>query len=125
MTDYAVDRASAYIHRSRGAHAAFSLYYHLVWGVRARRPVLVGAVATALHECLLRVGEGHGINLLAFHIEPDHVHLLLSLRPTLAVAEAVKRLKGASSRQLARPSRSCWRCQGTPVEHRLVRAQPR
>jgi putative transposase len=100
MTDYAVDRASAYVDRSRGAYAAFSLHYHLVWSVRARQPVLVGAVATTLHDCLLRAGEEPEINLLAFHIEPDHVHLLFSLSPAMAVADAVKRLKGASSRHL-------------------------
>jgi REP element-mobilizing transposase RayT len=54
----------------------------------------------ALHDCLPRAGEQPGLNLLAFHIEPDHVHLLFNQRSTLAVAAAVKRLQGASSRHL-------------------------
>jgi putative transposase len=116
MTGHAVDRARAYVERSRGAHAAYSLHYHLVWSTRARRPVLVDAVATALHDCLLRAGEQPDLHLLAFHVEPDHVHLLFSPRPTLAVAEAVTRLKGASSRHrrqvcpelLALPGDALW-----------------
>jgi putative transposase len=100
MTDYAVDRHSAYVERTLGAHAAYSLHYHAVWSVRARRPLLQRAVAEALRDCLLRVGDEAGISILAFHIEVDHVHLLFSLEPSQAVASAVKRLKGTTSREL-------------------------
>jgi putative transposase len=71
-----------------------------VWSVRARRPLLTGAVADALGRELLAIGEDAGIAILALHVEPEHVHLLFSLTPALAVAEAVKRLKGASARRL-------------------------
>ena len=100
MTDHAVDRHSAYVERTLGAHAAYSLHYHAVWSVRARRPLLQHAVARALHGCLLHIGDEASISILAFHIEPDHVHVLFSLEPSQAVASAVKRLKGASSRHL-------------------------
>ncbi len=100
MTSYAVDHHRAYLEWSLGAHAAYTLHYHLVWSVRARRPLLHGAVATALRDHLLDASAQAGITLLAFHIAPEHVHVLLSLRPDMAVATAVQRLKGASSRRL-------------------------
>ena len=102
MVDHAVDRLSAYVERTLGAHAAYALHYHAVWSVRARRPLLQQAVAQELHECLLALAGGAGARLLAFHIEPDHVHVLFSLAPTQAVATAIKRLKGGSARQLRR-----------------------
>ena len=100
MTSHAADHHRAYLERSLGAHAAYTLHYHLVWSVRARRPLLQGAVVSALRDHLLETSARADINLLAFHIEPEHVHALLSLRPDMAVAAAVQRLKGASSRQL-------------------------
>jgi putative transposase len=100
MTSHAADHHRVYLERSLGAHAAYTLHYHLVWSVRARRPLLTDAVALALCDLLLRTGEQVDINILAFHIEPEHVHVLLSLRPDMAMASAVHRLKGASSRHL-------------------------
>src|SRR5579864_9466584 len=100
MTSHAADHHRAYLERSLGAHAAYTLHYHLVWRVRARRPLLRDEVAVALRDHLLATSADAGINLLAFHIEPEHVHVLLSLQPAMAVASAVHRLKGASSRHL-------------------------
>src|SRR5579885_1996445 len=100
MTSHAADNHRAYLERSLGAHAAYTLHYHLVWSVRARRPLLQGAVASALGDHLLETSARADITLLAVHIEPEHVHALLSLRPEIAVASAVQRLKGASSRRL-------------------------
>jgi putative transposase len=100
LTDHAVDRLSAYVERTLGAHAAYSLHNHAVWSVRARRPLLQDAVARALHDCLLSIAEQARVSLLAFHVEPDHVHVLFSLAPTQAVASAIKQLKGASARHL-------------------------
>ena len=100
MVSHASDRHRAYLERSLGAHAAYTLHYPLVGSVRARRPLLVGDIALALRDLLLRVGEQSKINLLALHIEREHVHLLFSLRPEMAVAMAVKHLKGVSSRHL-------------------------
>ena len=100
MTSHAADQHRAYLERSLGAHAAYTLHYHLVWSVRARRPLLQDAVARALRDYLLETSARADIHLLAVHIEPEHVHVLLSLRPDLAVASAVQRLKGASSRHL-------------------------
>ena len=100
MTSHAADQHRAYLERSLGAHAAYTLHYHQVWSVRARRPLLQDAVASALRDHLLETSARADIHLLAFHIEPEHVHVLLSLRPEMAVASAVQRLKGASSRHL-------------------------
>jgi putative transposase len=97
MAEFADDRHRAYLARTFGAHAAYTLHYHLVWSVKGRRPALDGAVAEALRDELLRIAERAGITILALHIEPEHLHALLSLRPDMAVATAVGRLKGASA----------------------------
>ena len=55
-------------------------------------------MARTLQDHLLETSARADLHLLALHIEPEHV--LLSLRPEMAVASAVQRLKGASSRHL-------------------------
>jgi putative transposase len=97
MADYADDRHRAYLERTFGAHGAYTLHYHLVWSVKGRKALLRGAVAAALRDELLQIAERAGITILTLHVEPEHLHVLLSLRPDMAVATAVGRLKGASA----------------------------
>src|SRR5712692_8607050 len=97
MAEYADDRHRAYLERTFSAHAAYTLHYHLVWSVKARQALLHGTVAEALRDELLAIAERAGITVLALHVEPEHLHVLLSLRPDMAVATAVGRLKGASA----------------------------
>ncbi len=39
-----------------------------------------------------------GIDILAIESDGDHIHLMISYAPTIALSEIVRRLKGASSR---------------------------
>jgi putative transposase len=73
------------------------LHYHLTWATKRRLP-LIGSeeeaiVAESLRMTMSRMKIiGHAIGMVE-----DHVHLALSIPPTVAVADAVGRLKGASS----------------------------
>ena len=91
MTDYAVPTHRSYLERTLGAHAAYTLHYHLVWSVKGRRRLLVGAVASTLCAELLRAAEDAGVTLLTVHVEPEHVHVIMSLRPDMAVSSMVPR----------------------------------
>jgi putative transposase len=54
-----------------------------------------------LFEQILRtVAARHNITLIEIAIMPDHVHLVVSLPPTMSVSKAFNLLKGASSREL-------------------------
>lgn len=65
MASYAADRYRAYLERSLGAHAAYTLHYHLVWSVKARRPLLQPDVAHTLLDHLLGTSEATAIHILA------------------------------------------------------------
>ena len=74
-----------------------SLHYHIVFGTKARRPLIRPEWRGRLHEYLggtLRGlgGVGETVGGVA-----DHVHLLVSLKTTDAPAELVRELKKASS----------------------------
>lgn len=81
-------------------------YYHIVWATRNREPLIQLSFEPALYAYLVNKGRELGIITYAINGWVDHVHLVVSIPPKLSVAEAVKRLKGASSfyvNQVLRP----------------------
>ena len=74
--------------------------YHMVWRPVYRRDVRKEPVKTTLENLLHSIAHQHGMAVLAVDVQPDHVHLFVSMPPTISIADAVKRFKGLSARQL-------------------------
>jgi putative transposase len=72
------------------------LHYLVRWATRARKPVLKPRHAAKLTELLPRLCEDRHVTLVELATGPDHVHLLLALRPAQSVASVVRDLKGRS-----------------------------
>jgi REP element-mobilizing transposase RayT len=75
----------------------WQLYYHLVWTTRNRAPLVTPELEPQLHGYL----RGKGLDLEgivhAVGGVQDHVHVVASIPPRVAVAAFVGKLKGASS----------------------------
>ena len=78
-------------------HAQYDINYHLVWCPKYRRPVLAGAVGKRLTELIPQITDELGGSLLELVVRPDHVHLFASFPPTIAIAQIMFRLKGATA----------------------------
>lgn len=76
------------------AHSVYDLKYHLVWITKYRKPVLKGEVALRLRELIRQTCATLDVQIEKGHVAPDHIHLLVSVPPHLAVSELVQRLKG-------------------------------
>lgn len=87
----------SYLKCRKSATCAYRLDYHLVIATKFRRSLLEGEVARVLVEAVMECCERHGYKLLGLAVVPDHVHLLVSLRPTDRPCDAVGRIKGFSS----------------------------
>jgi putative transposase len=74
--------------------------YHVIWCPKDRRDVLVGDVASALGGMLDAICQENSWPVIAKQIEPDYIHLFLTIPPAIAVADAVKILKGTTARKL-------------------------
>lgn len=85
---------------NRTRHAVYNINYHLVFCPKYRRPVLAGEVGKRLAELLPLEVERMDGRVLELVVMPDHVHLFASFSPTLAIAQIMHRLKGATSHQL-------------------------
>jgi putative transposase len=82
------------------AHSIYSLKCHIVWISKYRKPILSGEIGIRLRELIRQTCATLDVYIESGHIASDHVHLLVSMPPNLAVSELVQRLKGRSSRML-------------------------
>ncbi len=73
---------------------------HCVFSTKGRAPVLTAEIRERLWPYLGGIARENGIKALAIGGVADHVHLLLSLPATLAVAKAMQLLNGNSSKWL-------------------------
>ena len=85
-----------------GRSCIFKNHIHLVFVTKYRRNVFTDKILLRLEELLLETCLQMGAELMEFNREDDHVHLLVSCPPKLAVSNLVQKLKGKSSYFLRR-----------------------
>jgi REP element-mobilizing transposase RayT len=76
------------------------LYYHLVWATKDRQPMIEPEIETLLFAILREKADALGLTVWALGGWLDHVHMVVSIPPKLAVAEMVRQLKGESAHKL-------------------------
>ena len=79
-------------------HSFTSCLFHCVWSTKNREPYLTPDLRDRLWPYLGGIAKQNQIKMLAIGGAVDHVHILLSLPATLAVAKAMQLLKGNSSK---------------------------
>ena len=84
----------------KGSHTVYDLKYHIVWITKYRKAVLRGEIGVRLRELIRQTCEAQEVYIEKGHIAVDHVHLLLSVPPNIAVSDLVQWLKGRSSRKM-------------------------
>ena len=82
----------------KGSHTVDDLKYHIVWITKYRKPILRGEIAKHLRELVRQVCATLDVEIGSGHVAVDHVHVLGSVPPHLALSELVQRLKGRTSR---------------------------
>ncbi len=78
-----------------------SLRIHIVFSTKLRKPSLHSSWRSELHKYLGGTTRGLGAIAEAVGGVADHVHLLVSYRPTLTISDFVRELKKASSTWIA------------------------
>ena len=80
--------------------AFWRLHYHLVWSTQRREPLIDRACEVLIHTTLYGKAKELGILIHAIGNVEDHIHVVVSVPPRLAVADCVGKLKGASSHRV-------------------------
>ena len=84
----------------RGSHTKFDNKFHIVWITKYRKKVLKDDIGLRCREIIRQICSQERVDILKGAIGPDHVHMLLSIPPYIAVSRIVQHLKGESSRKL-------------------------
>ena len=82
------------------AHTYCSSLFHCVFSTKERRKIITPELETRLWAYLGGVAREHAMKALAVGGMEDHVHILLSLPSSVAIAQGMREIKSASSRWL-------------------------
>lgn len=83
-----------------GRTCVYNLQAHLVFVTKYRRNVLTHDMLTDVEAIMRDVCQDFDATLMEFNGEDDHVHLLVSYPPKVALSTLINSLKGVSSRRL-------------------------
>jgi putative transposase len=84
----------------KGSHTVYDIKYPIVWITKFRKPVLRGDIGKHLRDLIRQTCASLDVYIVSGHVALDHVHLLVSVPPTVAVSDLVQRLKGRTSRRM-------------------------
>lgn len=73
------------------------LHYHLIWATFEREPTITLEREKMSYGVLYNKGKELNLKIHAAGNIEDHVHVVVSIPPKLAVADCVRHLKGASA----------------------------
>ena len=75
-----------------------SSYHHCVFSTKERRPLITPALRDRLWPFLGGIARQNKMKAIEIGGVEDHVHILLSLPATMAIAKALQLIKGGSSK---------------------------
>ena len=84
------------------SHTKWECKFHIVWIPKCRRKMLYGQLRKNLGDGLHDLARQKESRVLEGHLQPDHVHMLISIPPKYAVAQVVGYMKGKSAIHIAR-----------------------
>ena len=84
------------------SHTRWQCKYHVIFIPKHRRRKLFGIVRKELGKVFRRLAEQKECRIEEGHIMADHVHMLISIPPKLAVSSVVGYIKGKSAIHVAR-----------------------
>ncbi len=76
-----------------GAHTKHRLMYHIVWIPKYRKRILKGKIAERIKELLLQCAEINGWEVDELNVQPDHVHLLIQLKPSKSISHCLNQVR--------------------------------
>jgi len=79
------------------ANTYTQIYIQIVFAVQARQCLIQRQKKERLHKYITGIVTQRGQKLLAVHCMPDHTHLVVGLKPSIALSDLVRDVKNASA----------------------------
>ena len=81
-------------------HCKFLLQYHIIWCPKFRFNVLKNGIDESLKSILFKISDRYGYEIKEIEVMPDHIHIFISTKPTVAPSDVVRTLKSISAIEL-------------------------
>ena len=79
-------------------HYVYNAHYHLIWCTKYRNQIFTNQdLAQEMRDLLKQIAEDNQIKIEKMEVMPEHIHLLISFRPSKSGSSVVKALKGRSA----------------------------
>jgi len=82
------------------SHVIYECKYHICWLPKYRYPILTGQVALRVRELVRQIAAANEVEIITGSIVSDHIHIYVSIPPSLSVSKFVQFVKGATSRKI-------------------------
>jgi len=89
----------------KASHCIYDIKCHVVWTTKYRKRILSPEIGRRVREIVRLICTGLDVEIIKGNIRRDHVHLLVSVPPSLSVSKLVQRIKGVTSRKLLQENR--------------------
>jgi REP element-mobilizing transposase RayT len=73
------------------------IYIQIVFAVKGRENLISKNHREELHKYITGIVQNRGQKMLAIFCMPDHVHLLVGIKPSIAISDLVRDVKAGSS----------------------------
>jgi putative transposase len=84
------------------SHTKWDCKYHVVWIPKYRRKTLFGELRSNLVDVFHELARQKESKIIEGHLQPDHIHMLISIPPKYSVAQVIGYMKGKSAIHIAR-----------------------
>lgn len=84
----------------KASHAQYDIQIHIVWTTKYRYRVLVNKIAERVREIIRRECNSMGVEIIKGSVGKEHIHLLVSIPPSMSVSRIVQQIKGKTAKIL-------------------------
>ena len=84
----------------KASHVQYDIQMHIVWTTKYRYKVLTGRIAERVRELIRQSCNSMDVTIIRGSVGKEHIHLLVSMPPSLSVSKLVQQLKGSTSRKI-------------------------
>lgn len=82
------------------SHVIYKCDYHIVWVPKYRYRILTGEIKGLMEEDIKMLCEWLKCKVTELSVQPDHVHLLVSVPPRISISKLMGTLKGKTAIKL-------------------------
>jgi REP element-mobilizing transposase RayT len=75
-----------------------NLIFHIIFSTKHRTPIILDNFKDELHAYIGGIAKGEGTLLLCIGGMPDHLHMMIRIKPIHSLSELMQRIKGKSSK---------------------------